>query len=73
MMTYGAAAPLLGLAMLVALFFRSLRVHQLLCTFVSSPAEASIGGVADLVSDCRDFHSQQHPLLASRWFLAIFS
>jgi hypothetical protein len=70
MLTFGIAAPLLGLAVTVSLFLKTLLWHHVLthCSSGSSSQAAE-----DVEADCAEFVSRPHPLFTARWFLVGFS
>ena len=69
-LTFGIAAPLLGLAVTVSLFLKTLLWHHVLthCSSGSSSQAAE-----DVEADCAEFVSRPHPLFTARWFLVGFS
>jgi hypothetical protein len=68
-LTFGIAAPLLGLAVAVSLFLKTLLWHHVL-THISG---ASSQAAEDVEADCTEFVSRPHPLFTARWFLVGFS
>jgi len=73
LLSFGIAAPLLGLVVATSLFARMLRWYHLIAGFLSNQEEQSDGWVDVLAQECRAFFQESHPLHTSRWFLVGFS
>ena len=73
LLTFGLAAPLLGIVVAISLYSRILRWHHLISDFAASDEERSGGWVAALEEDCCELCKGAHPLLSARFFLLFFA
>ena len=69
LLTFGIAAPLLGLAVTVSLFLKTLLWHHVLTHCSGGSSQAA----EDVEADCAEFVSQPNPLFTARWFFVGFS
>lgn len=81
LLSFGIAAPLLGLGVLTSLLSRTLQLHYLIISFIKREQEEqqtesekeNSSRIVDLIADCSDFSHQPSPLIIARWFLVIFA